>query len=195
MNRVARVCRGEMVALLVALVALVALPAGAQELDELLKPVAKPGLEPVVAGFGPGDLRKTEAQRAQVQTLAQRHLGVTLGARTDTDLDAIQRLLDRELVARDDEYGQQALGVALGDSLARDHRTLAWAVVDDQYGHSRALRYRDTANLFFPVTMISKRVQAGERVDVRALYDQVAADVAKLETQREADLRRMRGRR
>jgi len=177
------------------LVVLAAQPAVAQDLDELLKPVAKPALEPVIAGFGPGDLRKTEAQRAQVQTLAQRHLGVTVGERTATDLRAIQRLLDEHLVARDDEYGHQALGVVLGDALARDHRTLAWVVVDDRYGHSRALRYRDTANLFFPVTMISKRVQAGERVDVQALYDQVAGDVAKLETQREADQRRMRGRR
>jgi len=191
-DSISRTCK---LILTACLVVLAAQPAVAQDLDELLKPVAKPALEPVIAGFGPGDLRKTEAQRAQVQTLAQRHLGVKVGERTATDLRAIQRLLDQNLVARDDEYGQQALGVVLGDALARDHRTLAWAVVDDRYGHSRALRYRDTANLFFPVTMISKRVQAGERVDVQALYDQVAGDVAKLETQREADQRRMRGRR
>lgn len=169
-------------------------PALAQDLDELMKSVSKPTLDPVIASFGPGDLRKTEAQRAKVEELAQRHLGVIVGERTDSDLDAIQRLLDEGHVDRDDEYMQQALGVVLGDALVRDQRKLSWAVVDDRYGHSRALRYRDTANLFFPVTMISKRYTAGERVDVRALYDRVVRDLEKLDQTAEADRRRTRGR-
>jgi len=68
----------------------------------------------------------------------------------------------------------------LGDVLAR-HPDLAWVVVDDDYGHSRALRFRTTVHLFFPVTMISKRVRLGDPVDVRALHDQVLAGVAKLQ--------------
>jgi len=170
-------------------------PAVGQDLDDLLKPVAKPTFEMTVGPFGPGDLAKTERQRAQVDRLVRRHLGLQIGQTTAVDLDAAQRLIDGGHVRADDVYLQQALGVLLGDSLARDIRYLAWAVVDDEYGHSRALQYRTTEQVFFPVTMISKRIKARERIDVQALYDQVKEAAARLEVDRDAHLRRTRGRR
>ena len=169
--------------------------AHAQDLDELMKSVTKPTLDPVISGFGPGDVRKTETQRAQAAQLALGSLGATLGRRTDTDLDALQRLIDGGFVARDDVAMQQALGVVLGDALARDLPTLRWAVVDDRFGHSRMLRYRDSTSMFFPVTMISKRMGMGDPVDVRALYEQVVGDVERLEQERAESRRRTQGRR
>ena len=58
---------------------------------------------------------------------------------------------------------------------------LTWIVVDDEIGHSRALRWRDTQPIFFPVTMISKRMVAGEKVDIQALYQGVSDQVEALE--------------
>ena len=53
--------------------------------------------------------------------------------------------------------------------------------VDDDVGHSRALRFRESDQLFFPITMISKRAKFGDPIDVRALFDKTAKHVAALE--------------
>ncbi len=169
--------------------------ASAQDLDELLQPGATSQIEKTVGAFGPGDVRKTELQRERVADLARRRLGLAIGRDTESDLSTLQRLLDGGHVRRDDTFMLQSLGVVLGDALDRDLRILQWAVVDDKYGHSRALQYRTTDQVFFPVTMISKRVEHGERVDVRALYAQVKTAAEALEANREEHLRRSRGRR
>jgi hypothetical protein len=44
-------------------------------------------------------------------------------------------------------------------------------MVEDEYGRDPALRYKDTTLLVFPQTMISKRIEDGEGVDVRELFD------------------------
>ena len=64
------------------------------------------------------------------------------------------------------------------------HLGLRWVVVDDDYGHSRALRYPGTDELFFPITMIPKRIKAGEVVRIRYLYDLVADRVRVLDRRR-----------
>jgi hypothetical protein len=120
---------------------------------------------------GPADVLKSETQRKQVDDLARRRLGTRL--RGDThDLDTLQRLLDERYVEPGDTFAQQALGVVLGDVMVSQLR-LHWVVVDDDFGHSRGLRWRESDSLFFPITMISKRIGAGERVSIRALYASV----------------------
>jgi hypothetical protein len=137
----------------------------------------------IVEPPGPAELLKSQRQREQIGLLARRRLGVTLHEGAVSDLDVLQRLLDEGAVAPDDEFGQQSLGVVLGDVMARN-LGLEWVVVDDELGRSRALRYRETSSLFFPVTMISKRARHDERIVVRALYDDVARGVERLEQRR-----------
>lgn len=128
-----------------------------------------------VAKPGPRDREKNRQQRQHVEELARRHLGARIrGARSDVEV--LQRLLDGRYVPPEDAYGLQCLGVVLGDALAAE-LGLRWVVVDDDYGHSRALRDGEREQLYFPVTMISKRVAANERVSMRALYDKVAESV------------------
>ena len=74
---------------------------------------------------------------------------------------------------------QQVLGLVLGDVMAQN-LNLKWIIIDDKIGHSRALRFKDTQPIFFPITMISKRMTAKEKVNIQALYDPVAAEVEKL---------------
>ncbi len=165
------------------------------DVNDLLQPSTPSQIEFTVSAFGPGDVRKTETQREQVTDLARRRLGMPIGRDTKTDIETMQRLLDGGYVDENDTFMLQSFGVVLGDALARDMRILQWAVVDDKFGHSRALQYRTTDQVFFPVTMISKRVQHGETVDVQALYDQVKAGAEALEVNRDEHLRRTRGRR
>ena len=180
---------------IVALLSLAPAGPGQAQFEDLLKPASPVEVEPTISPLEPGDERKSETQRARVAELARRRLGLTLGRRTSTDLDALQRLLDERVVGPRDTWDQQALGVVLGDALVRDQGTLSWVVVDDRFGHSRALRWRDSLHVFYPVTMISKRIELGDSVEVRGLYEQVVQAVAKLEAERASELRRQRGRR
>lgn len=129
--------------------------------------------------IGPADLLKSERQRARADELALRHLGQPLRGGQLRNLEILQQLIDGHFISKGDVMDQQALGVVLGDVMA-DQLRLSWIVVDDQVGHSRALRWRETQPLFFPVTMISKRMSSGEKVSVRTLYQRVASDVQKL---------------
>ncbi len=147
-------------------------------------------LPPVVQEPGPADIAKSQRQREDVALLARRHLGSPLRGGDLRDLEVLQRLLDRNVVDREDVLGLQALGVVLGDVMA-SNLPLDWVTIDDEYGHSRALRLGKTDNLYFPITMISKRVVNREQVDVQALYDKVAGDVELLESRKRPKRRRI----
>src|SRR5699024_5665319 len=87
--------------------------------------------------LSPTDQTHMRLQRDTIDNLARRHLGEQL--RGDAhDLDVIQQLLDRHLIADDDTATLQALGVVLGDQLQRD-LDLKWTIYIDRRGRSRAL--------------------------------------------------------
>jgi hypothetical protein len=58
-----------------------------------------------------------------------------------------------------------------------------WQMVEDEYGVSPCLVLKGTSIVLYPQTMISKRIERGEEVDVFDLFDGV---VAKLEELRSA---------
>ncbi|MDE0885029.1 MAG: DUF3806 domain-containing protein [Myxococcota bacterium] len=136
------------------------------------------------------DQIKSSRQRELAKTLSRRHLGTPLTGGEIRDLEIIQRLLDSQSIEREDVFEQQALGLALGDVMAQN-LDLHWVVVDDDYGRSRALRWKQEEDLFFPVTLFSKRIQQGRPVEVHELYDVVADRVATLKAR---SLPRRRGR-
>ena len=108
------------------------------------------------------------AQRADVEDWANR-LGTRLTGQSDRDLVTLQRILDRGLVNTGDSLQLQALGVVLGDLFARE-LNMDWVVYRDRAGRSRALRYRNSETFLFPVTMISRRWEAGHERAVADIY-------------------------
>jgi hypothetical protein len=48
---------------------------------------------------------------------------------------------------------------------------MEWVVVEDEYGRSPVLRWPGVTLVCSPLTMISKRIEHGEIVDVYALFD------------------------
>lgn len=133
-----------------------------------------------ITPLGTGDLTKSDGQRQLVDGLARRHLGSGFGTSPEADLRLLQRLIDERVISREQTFEQQAMGVVLGDAMAKKLR-LRWVAIDDDAGHSRALRFRQSDELFFPITMISKRARFGDPIDVQALFDETAARVAVLE--------------
>lgn len=98
------------------------------------------------------------------------------------DLTLIQRVLDSRQLEPEATYSLQALGMAFGAVFVKNNEGYDWWMVEDEYGRDPTVRYRQTTLLAFPMTMISKRVEDGEPVDVLDLYSGL---VQRLKTLRE----------
>jgi len=92
-----------------------------------------------------------------------------------TALSVISALLAD--VRPDETWKLQSLGIVFGDVLARVTGA-EWVQVDDERGTDAALRFGGPDDLAFPLTMISRRVEAGEEVDVLELFRAVATTIA-----------------
>lgn len=94
-----------------------------------------------------------------------------------TALSVITALL-KDGIEPDETWKLQSLGVVLGDVMSR-MMNLPWVIVDDEHGRDPALDYGGVGNLLFPLTMISKRVEAGEPVDVYRLISSTAQAITR----------------
>ncbi|UTF60455.1 DUF3806 domain-containing protein [Gilvimarinus sp. DA14] len=108
-------------------------------------------------------------QRARIDRLARENLGSQIRG-DKSDLSTLQRIIDRELVKKDDTITQQALGVVLGDVMLKDEQELTWKVYEDKVGRSRALCAMSVEECLFPVTMLSRRMRVGLKPDVKKVY-------------------------
>lgn len=119
---------------------------------------------------GDEDIRRLAGQVATVNELARRlDLGELAG--TEADLDVIQSILDSGELVPEQTYELQSLGVVFGSALVSVVDGLDWAIVHDEYGSDPTLRYRNTTLCINVLTTISKRVEEGQQVDVRALFE------------------------
>lgn len=115
-------------------------------------------------------------QRREINDLIAQRLGILSLKGDTTDLEVLQDLVDRGAIRDNDVREWQGLGIVFGDILVNEFG-LHWVSYEDDLGTSKALRWRDTENFVFPVTLFSKRRQFNEKVDVLAVYDKIAADI------------------
>ncbi|MEO1079632.1 MAG: DUF3806 domain-containing protein [Pseudomonadota bacterium] len=116
------------------------------------------------------DRQYMDQQRQSVAGLTLRYYGGRC-CRREAELDYLQRLLDDRYVRDEDRELLQAMGIALGDLLA-DELDLRWVIYEDAEGRSRALQLDQTENFLFPVTMISRRRESGDRTPITEVYQQ-----------------------
>lgn len=64
------------------------------------------------------------------------------------------------------------MGIVFGDAFVQE-MGMEWVMVEDEYGTDPAVRLPGTTIIIFPLTMISKRVERGETVDVFDLFNGV----------------------
>ena len=88
----------------------------------------------------------------------------------------VDTILRSRWVEPEETWKLQCLGIAFGDALV-DHLDLHWVVVEDEYGRDPALQDRTTSLKLFPLTMISKRVEEGQDIDVVQLFTQICGKV------------------
>ncbi len=123
------------------------------------------------------DRQYMDNQRLTLDDLARMNIGRQFNGNKEQDLALLQLLLDRKLVRETQKRELQAMGVIMGDHLARE-LNLHWVIYEDKLGRSRALRYKESDNYLFPMTMISRRREAGNRSPVADIY-QRAVDLIK----------------
>lgn len=117
------------------------------------------------------DNDRLNQQRALVAATAKQRYGTAALTRTKDDLTVLQRLLNDHVFKKTQTYGLQSLGVVFGDVLAGE-LSLRWVMITDEYGTDPTLRFKNTTININAVTMISKRVERGESVDVLRLLQQ-----------------------
>jgi hypothetical protein len=126
------------------------------------------------------ELVRIEAQRDWVRghcNLEAQHEYETVEGK----LTLLQAILDAGWIEKSETVKLQCLGVTLGDALAQEFQ-MEWVTVEDEYGKDPALRFPGTTVIAFPLTMISKRIERGERVNVRELFAGVCEHVRRMKS-------------
>ncbi|QIB66674.1 DUF3806 domain-containing protein [Kineobactrum salinum] len=155
----------------------IAIPVAAICLLSLLAAPASAQVNVEIGELSYLDRQYMSQQRSNLEDITRRHFGTGFNGEKAHDLELLQRILDRGLVRSTQTAELQAMGMVLGDLLA-DELDMHWVVYEDRQGRSRALRYRDTDNYLFPVTMISRRREAGNETSVEDIYQKAYDEIA-----------------
>ncbi|MGX6449366.1 DUF3806 domain-containing protein [Patulibacter sp. S7RM1-6] len=115
-------------------------------------------------------LADLEAKRAWVRGFVREESLETFDGSWEFRLGTLAAILDQAGLRPDQTAELQALGVVLGDAIAAKAGG-TWVEVTDEYGTDPALALGgDLDAVVFPQTMISKRIEGGETVDLETLY-------------------------
>ena len=119
-----------------------------------------------------------DQQRTRVDDMARSQFGQQIRG-NKTDLHTLQRLIDSNAITvGSDKIALQALGVVLGDVYAKEIKGLEWQVYEDELGKSHAVCLHKTKNCLFPITMLSRRLEAGVKPNVKDIYQKGLAEIS-----------------
>lgn len=119
---------------------------------------------------------------AQREWVAGHFDDATLYQDTSNKLRVIATILENKWVDPSETVKLQCLGVAFGDALA-ETVGLDWVTFSLDGDEWPGLRFGETSLFIHPLTMISKRVEAGEEVDVIEFFQGLAHQIEALKTQ------------
>lgn len=129
------------------------------------------------------DLTENDNRLLERQIQVVNDLLISLGecplTETVQDCQRIQAIIDSNVLRKKDTWQLQCLGIALGCVMVKV-LSLHWIIVIDEYGRDPALRFQNTSLIVYPLTMISKRIEKGESVDVTNLLNLTSAHVKQL---------------
>jgi hypothetical protein len=110
------------------------------------------------------DIAAMDRQRAAIQELAK----ASLGHDGEIDLSTLQLIVDAEVVAVGDTWRLQALGVCFGDAISRI-APVCWRIIEDEWGRDPTLCWENSQVNFNALTILSKRIENGERPNVEEI--------------------------
>jgi len=136
--------------------------------------------EPRFTELSGTDTAQLDKQRALVAAAAKQKYGTPSLTKTKSDLVVLQRLIEDQVFNKTQTYELQCLGVAFGDVLASEF-PLRWVMVTDEYGTDPTLRYKAMPLQINALTMISKRIERNERVNLLDLQEITRQQLARFE--------------
>jgi hypothetical protein len=131
-----------------------------------------PKVEPLIRDLNPLNLKFIEKQRQVADDLVRFELGRRLYQRQE-DLRVIQRAIDKGHLDNESKETLQAFGAAMGDVFVAYHKNLNWKVYEDELGASHAVCLDGTQHCIFPMTILSRRMEAGLKPDVAKIFDDI----------------------
>jgi hypothetical protein len=135
---------------------------------------------PVLTDLSPEEVARLDEQRAVIQNVATQRYQAAPLTRTTADLPVLQRLLDDRVFSKTQAYQLQCLGVVFGDILATE-LPLWWMRATDKGESWPTLRYKETTIQINALTIISKRIENGDKVDLTDLLRATGEAAQKLE--------------
>lgn len=105
-------------------------------------------------------------QRTFVTKVLETFLHENTISKTEKDFEVLQKIIDRELIPRDDIWASEALGIVFGDALIASVEGLEWREVTDEYGTGPCLWVRGTMTQINAPAMISSRIEDGDEVRI-----------------------------
>jgi hypothetical protein len=127
----------------------------------------------------PEDLAHLAKQRAFIEAYLGDDAAREKYRTTAGKLGLLRALLEAHVFPPGRTWELQSMGVVLGDAFVQE-LGLRWVMVQDEYGRDPALAVPGQTVLLYPLTMISKRVEQGETVDVFDLFNWTAAQIENL---------------
>ena len=106
-------------------------------------------------------------------------LGIALDG-SSADLVRLQQILDSMVIDGETASTLESLGIAFGTVFVNENPGYDWWMVQDEYGRDPAIRYERSSLLAHPKTMLSKRIEDGDKVDVLDLYNGLQKRLAQL---------------
>jgi hypothetical protein len=128
------------------------------------------------------DAQRLDQQRAFIAKVVQQKYGTTALTKTEKDLPVLQRLLDDHVFGKTQTRELQSLGVVFGDVLTSEF-PLRWVMVTDEFGTDPTLRFKDKIVNINALTMISKRVERDEHVNLQLLVQKTREALAEVDAQ------------
>lgn len=138
-------------------------------------------MEQKIEPLSPADSSHVEKQRDWVRGHYEPHVRQQYET-LEGKLRLLDAILKNKWVEPTETWKLQSLGITLGDALAQK-MGLLWVAVDDEHGRTPSLQCPGTTIVMFPLTMISKRIERGETVDVRDLFAKTCSMIENLNSQ------------
>ena len=101
---------------------------------------------------------------------------------TNGKLKLIDVILKSDWIEKHEIFKFQSLGITLGDIIVQDLNFI-WVEVEEDGETDPAVNLQDTTLILFPMTMISKRIEKGENVDIYEFYERLKDDVTEIKIQ------------
>ena len=121
------------------------------------------------------DLEAIESHRSWIQE----HFPPELGrdpSEFDRKLDLLDALIKGGWIDPAQTTQLHCLGVILGDAFVEE-KGFEWVMVKSGYSREPAIRFPETSIVLYPLEMISRKIENGEKVDVPALFEGICASV------------------